>query len=235
MAPRAALALALGLAAAAAAAAAAPVELSEVRVTPHAGGVRVEVSTSAPPRYRSELIDGPWRVVIDFEDARYGWAPKPLAVGADPVREIRGSQYRKGVARLVIELTRRVPWTVEAHAGGLSVLLGAPPLAAPAPAARPPAPAAPPGAAPAPAPAPPPAPPPRAPARAPELQGIVLRDDGPVAYIVAPGATQARGYRVGDALGGGVIETIGERRVVLRTREGTVELRLDIPKPRPTR
>ena len=234
MAPRAALALALGLAAGAAAAAA-PVELSEVRVTPHAGGVRVEVSTSAPPRYRSELIDGPWRVVIDFEDARYGWAPKPLAVGADPVREIRGSQYRKGVARLVIELTRRVPWTVEAHAGGLSVLLGAPPLAAPAPAARPPAPAAPPGAAPAPAPAPPPAPPPRAPARAPELQGIVLRDDGPVAYIVAPGATQARGYRVGDALGGGVIETIGERRVVLRTREGTVELRLDIPKPRPTR
>jgi len=234
VAPRAALALALGLAAGAAAAAA-PVELSEVRVTPHAGGVRVEVSTSAPPRYRSELIDGPWRVVIDFEDARYGWAPKPLAVGADPVREIRGSQYRKGVARLVIELTRRVPWTVEAHAGGLSVLLGAPPLAAPAPAARPPAPAAPPGAAPAPAPAPPPAPPPRAPARAPELQGIVLRDDGPVAYIVAPGATQARGYRVGDALGGGVIETIGERRVVLRTREGTVELRLDIPKPRPTR
>ena len=234
MAPRAALALALGLAAGAAAAAA-PVELSEVRVTPHAGGVRVEVSTSAPPRYRSELIDGPWRVVIDFEDARYGWAPKPLAVGADPVREIRGSQYRKGVARLVIELTRRVPWTVEAHAGGLSVLLGAPPLAAPAPAARPPAPAAPPGAAPAPAPAPPPAPPPRAPARAPELQGIVLRDDGPVAYIVAPGATQARGYRVGDALGGGVIETIGERRVVLRTPEGTVELGLDVPKPRPTR
>ena len=128
-----------------------------------------------------------------------------------------------------------MPWTVEAHAGGLSVLLGAPPLAAPAPAARPPAPAAPPGAAPAPAPAPPPAPPPRAPARAPELQGIVLRDDGPVAYIVAPGATQARGYRVGDALGGGVIETIGERRVVLRTPEGTVELGLDVPKPRPTR
>ena len=91
MAPRAALALALGLAAGAAAAAA-PVELSEVRVTPHAGGVRVEVSTSAPPRYRSELIDGPWRVVIDFEDARYGWAtPSGRSAAASTGRASPGS------------------------------------------------------------------------------------------------------------------------------------------------
>ena len=73
---------------------------------------------------------------------------------------------------------------------------------------------------------------PRAPARTPELQGIVLRDDGPVAYIVAPGATQARGYRVGEAVGGGVVEAIGARHVVLRTAAGPVELFLDVPKPR---
>jgi len=215
VAPRAALVLALGLLAVAPARAASPVELTDVRVARRAGGVSVELRTSAPPRYRAELIDGPWRVVLDLEDALYRVATVPLAVDADPVRAIRGSQYRKGVARVVIELTSRVPWRVEAHAGGLSVLLGAPAGAGPA------------------TPAPPAAPPAsRAPARTPELQGIVLRDDGPVAYIVAPGATQARGYRVGEAVGGGVVEAIGARHVVLRTAAGPVELFLDVPKPR---
>ena len=172
MAPRAALVLALGLLAVAPARAASPVELTDVRVARRAGRVSVELRTSAPPRYRAELIDGPWRVVLDLEDALYRVATVPLAVDADPVRAIRGSQYRKGVAA------------------------------------------------------------PRAPARTPELQGIVLRDDGPVAYIVAPGATQARGYRVGEAVGGGVVEAIGARHVVLRTAAGPVELFLDVPKPR---
>ena len=150
MAPRAALVLALGLLAAAPAWAASPVELTDVRVARRAGGVSVELRTSAPPRYRAELIDGPWRVVLDLEDALYRVATVPLAVDADPVRAIRGSQYRKGVARVVIELTSRVPWRVEAHAGGLSVLLGAPAGGGAAPAPPPAAPA-------------PPRPPPRTP------------------------------------------------------------------------
>lgn len=192
-----------------------PAELSDVRLARHAGGVSVELRLSTLPRYQSELIDGPWRIVIDLEEAAYRWVSRPLVVGVDPVREIRGSQYRKGIVRLVIELTRRVPYSVEPWGGGLRVVLGAPPRAAPPPSGVP-------GAA---------ATRQRPPPRPLELQGVVLRDGGPVAYIVAPGAARAEGYRVGDTVGSGVIETIDEHGVVLRTPSGRMELRLDVSKP----
>ena len=103
----------------------APVELIDVTVQSRSDGVRVDVKTSGPPRYRSELMDGPYRLVLDFEDTLYHWTVGPLAIDIDPVKTIRGGQFRANVARLVIELTREVPYRVEAHPRGVRVLLGA--------------------------------------------------------------------------------------------------------------
>src|SRR2546425_7713126 len=55
-------------------------------------GVRVDVKTSGPPRYRSELMDGPYRLVLDFEDTLYHWTVGPLAIDIDPVKTIRGGR-----------------------------------------------------------------------------------------------------------------------------------------------
>src|SRR5207249_4080100 len=143
----------------------APVELIDVTVQSRSDGVRVDVKTSGPPRYRSELMDGPYRLVLDFEDTLYHWTVGPLAIDIDPVKTIRGGQFRANVARLVIELTREVPYRVEAHPRGVRVLLGAGRASAPPGEARVP-----------PAEGPKPAPPWR-------LAGTVLRAEGSTAYI----------------------------------------------------
>ncbi|MBI5628528.1 MAG: AMIN domain-containing protein [Candidatus Rokubacteria bacterium] len=72
--------------------------LSDVTVTSQPDALTVHVKTSREPKYRAELIDAPNRLVVDLEDAVYAWRKTPLSVGPDPLKQIRGSQYRKGVA-----------------------------------------------------------------------------------------------------------------------------------------
>jgi len=216
------LVLALGAAAALARAqpAAPPAELKDVAVVPGAGAVTVAIATSGAPKHQATLMDGPWRIVLDFEGCEYRWAKNAVAVGREPVKEIRGSQYRKGIARVVIELTRRVPYTLEPHAEGVRVVLGA--AAPPAPAAAPIA---------AKTPAPPPAAASRPESEGPRLQGIVWREEGSIAYIADPATKQIKRYQVGDALGDAVVEAIAERSVTLRTPRGPLELKLEPLRP----
>jgi AMIN domain-containing protein len=197
-------------------------ELSEVVIVERDAAVEIWVRLSRPAKYQGELIDSPWRLVLDVEDAAYRWSVRPQAVGADPVRELRGSQYRKGVARLVIELQRKVEYVVEQDREGLRIVL---PRAASVAVASPPAAAPPPRAAPAPAPGSRPA------SREPLLYGVVMLDQQRHAYIFDPATRQVRRYAVGDAVGKAVVETIGEWSVVLKTPTGRVELRVDESKP----
>ena len=187
------------------------VQLTDVVVTTEGGRVIVAVTTSGVPKYTRRLMDGPFRLVLDFADALYRWKTTPLAAGGDPVKEIRGSQLYKGVARVVIELTRKAPYTIEARAGGVRIVFGAAKTAA-----APPAPA-------------------KSSVAEPafKLQGTVLRDDGAVAYIADTATNQVKRYNVGDPIGDGVVETIEERHVVLKTPRGPVEFRMEEPKPGP--
>jgi hypothetical protein len=198
-----------------------PAELSEVVIVERDVAVEVWVRLSRPAKYQGELIDSPWRLVLDVEDTAYRWSVRPQPVGADPVRELRGSQYRKGVARLVIELQRKVAYVVEQDREGLRIVL---PRAASVAAASPPA-AAPPRVAPAPAPGSRPV------SKEPLLYGVVMLDQQRHAYIFDPTTRQVRRYAVGDAVGKAVVETIGEWNVVLKTPTGRVELRVDETKP----
>ncbi len=205
-----ALVFGLGLSAAAAAAQTTTpaVRLTDITVQAEGEAVTVNVVTSAAPRCQSKILGEPLRLVLDFEQTLYRWKAAPLAVGADPVKEISGSQVRKDVARVVIALARKVPYTLEPHAGGLRVVF-APTTTAdhPTPAAAPVAPAT------------------------WRLQGIILLDESAVAYIMDPTTKKIGRYGVGDAIGDGVVEVIEERHVVLTTPRGRVELRLEEPRP----
>src|SRR5437764_167862 len=130
-----------------------PTVLSDVTVTSQPDSVTVHVKTSREPQYRAELIDSPSRLVIDLDNTVYAWRKTPLPVGADPVKQIRGSQYRKGVARVVFELTRSIGYAIREEEDGLAIVIPTAPVTAAAP-TLPPKEAA---AAPAPAPAPEPA------------------------------------------------------------------------------
>src|SRR5947209_430224 len=149
-----------------------PARLNDVTVTPQADSVTVFVKTSREAQYKADLVDSPTRLVIDLEDTVYAWRKTPLAVGKDPVKQIRGSQFRKGTARVVLDLTRTVGYAIREEPNGLAIVIptAAPPMVAAAPAPAAPASGAPPAPAPAepapaatataPAPAPTPAAPP---------------------------------------------------------------------------
>src|SRR2546429_8068945 len=88
------------------------VRLSDVTVTPHSDSVTVFVKTSREAQYKADLVDSPSRLVIDLENTVYAWRKTPLKVGKDPVKQVRGGQYRQGVARLVLDLSRSVGYAI---------------------------------------------------------------------------------------------------------------------------
>src|SRR3989454_158903 len=106
-----------------------PARLSDVTVSPQPDSVTVFVKTSREAQYKADLVDSPSRLVIDLEDTVYAWRKTPLTVGKDPVRQVRGGQYRKGVARIVLDLTRAVGYAIREESDGLAIVI---PTAAPA-------------------------------------------------------------------------------------------------------
>lgn len=182
--------------------------------------VVVSIETAGNPEYRREFLEGPFRLVLDFADTSYGWKAR-MPVNEGPVKEIRGSQFRVGVARLVIELTRKAAYRIEPLAGGIRVVFAPPERTTSA--AKTPASGA----------------KPRSPSSGPwRLQGIVMIDGVSAAYIAEGAMDQPTRYVVGDRIGEGLVESIEERRVVLKMPRGAVELRLDdesapAPWPRP--
>src|SRR5712664_4036813 len=109
-----------------------PARLSDVTVTPHPDSVTVFVKTSREAQYKADLVDSPSRLVIDLENTVYAWRKTPLTVGKDPVKQIRGGQYRQGVARVVLDLSRAVGYAIREESDGLAIVIptAAPPAAA---------------------------------------------------------------------------------------------------------
>jgi type II secretory pathway component HofQ len=97
--------------------------VDDVEVRSHTDETIVRIRTSATAKYRSELIDGPARLVVDLDETVYAWRRTPLRVARDPLREIRGSQYRKGVSRVVLELTRPAPYEIRETVDGVEIAL----------------------------------------------------------------------------------------------------------------
>src|SRR2546426_3557776 len=87
------------------AAQAGPAVLSDVTVTSQPDAINIFVWTSRETKYRAELIEAPRRLIIDLEDTVYAWRKTPFTVGADPVTQIRGGQYRRGGSRVVFHPT----------------------------------------------------------------------------------------------------------------------------------
>src|SRR6267142_1388091 len=100
-----------------------PARLSDVTVTPHKDSITVFVKTSREPQYKADLVDSPSRLVIDLENTVYAWRKTPLKVGKDPVKQVRGGQYRQGVARVVLDLSRSVGYAIREEPNGLAIVI----------------------------------------------------------------------------------------------------------------
>ncbi|PYM07746.1 MAG: hypothetical protein DMD82_04935 [Candidatus Rokuibacteriota bacterium] len=98
-------------------------------ITVEAGKVTtVRIKTSGAAQYRAKLIDTPMRLVIDLDNTVYVPLKAP-AVGGNPIKAIRASQFKKNVTRVVIEFARKVEYKISENPTGLSVVVNAPSVA----------------------------------------------------------------------------------------------------------
>jgi len=68
----------------------------------------------------------------------------------------------------------------------------------------------------------------------PNLHGVVLREGAPIAYLEDPLTKRIAGYRIGDPIAGGTVQTISADAVMIARPDGMVDVRLRDPsKPKP--
>jgi type IV pilus assembly protein PilQ len=84
-----------------------PIQLTDISIERASDGASVTVKTSGPAQYEAKLIDTPTRLVIDVTGATYGSTKARWTSGVEPVKEVRASQFRKGIARVVVEMTQK--------------------------------------------------------------------------------------------------------------------------------
>lgn len=100
------------------------------RVTPTeaAGETRVSVEADGPLPHRAFTLADPPRLVVDFDNAVYGFDRAPMAPGGPMVDRIRFIQLRGSpspVIRLILGLRREVPYWIESLPRGLVLHIGA--------------------------------------------------------------------------------------------------------------
>lgn len=128
--------------------------LESIRVDGAGPATKVVIMLSRPLAYDVQVLGGDatgksaQRLVIDFSDSTLGpEATKPIEVTSDVVRVVRTGQFNAKTARVVVELARETPHTVEASTSpptvtivfGIDTNPTAPTAATEPPAAAPPA------------------------------------------------------------------------------------------------
>jgi hypothetical protein len=98
------------------------IQLTAVAVEQRDEVLTVHLQTGGRPTYSATSLDAPARIVIDVKGARYAWCG-PLTANPAPIREVRGSQWKPGVTRVVVELSRPVGYSVEERPDGLVLRL----------------------------------------------------------------------------------------------------------------
>jgi hypothetical protein len=73
------------------------------------------------------------------------------------------------------------------------------------------------------------------PAVKPNLFGVVLREGAPIAYLEDPNTKRVAGYRVGDSVAGGTVQTINSEGILINRPDGNMDVRLRDPQATPNR
>ena len=100
------------------------IDLAAVVVEQQDKALAVRLQTSRTPRYSVTSLSAPERIIIDLEGARHAWRGS-LTGSPDPIREVRGSQWKPGTARVVVELSRPAGYSIEERPDGLVLRLDA--------------------------------------------------------------------------------------------------------------
>ncbi len=86
----------------------------------------VDILTSGSPAYQVRRLEGPARIVVDFEDARFAGGQRAYAVHSAQVKSVRIAQFQAGhpaIFRVVADLERDLDCNVHPQAGGMRIEL----------------------------------------------------------------------------------------------------------------
>jgi hypothetical protein len=97
-------------------------QLTSVVVEQQEEELTVHLETGRIPRYRVTSLVAPTRIVIHLEGTRDAWR-RPLTATPEPIRGIRGSQWKPDTARVVVELSRPVGYSIEERRDGVVLRL----------------------------------------------------------------------------------------------------------------
>jgi type IV pilus assembly protein PilQ len=81
----------------------------------------VTISGSGSLTYRSQRLQNPDRLVLDFAGSRLATSEKHVPSNLDPVREIRMAQFSPEVSRVVIDLREPAHYAIHGSGSGVTV------------------------------------------------------------------------------------------------------------------
>jgi type IV pilus assembly protein PilQ len=100
--------------------------ISDVAVA-HAGmQTSVRITGTGELRYQTSRLDNPARLVLDFADTRLVFSRHSVPSEYVPVRGVRIGQPNPGQSRVVIDLAKAVPFSVQADGSDLTVSFSSP-------------------------------------------------------------------------------------------------------------
>jgi type IV pilus assembly protein PilQ len=100
-----------------------PSRISHVAVTEEGQIPRVSIEGQGDFHFHATRLTNPDRLVLDFADATVA-SSNAISGTAAPIKLVRVGQFQPGVARVVVELNRWIPYQVITSANGILVVFG---------------------------------------------------------------------------------------------------------------
>ena len=95
--------------------------IRQVSLTKNGGQTEVTISGSGSLTYRSQRLQNPERLVLDFAGSHLATSEKHIPSNLDPVREIRMAQFTPEVSRVVIDLREPAHYAIHGSGSGVTI------------------------------------------------------------------------------------------------------------------
>jgi len=99
-------------------------KIQRVEISPREQAIEVRVSGDGPLRYRAFPLSHPDRLVLDFSGAVVQAEPRHVASALEPILGVRLGQFSPDVARVVIDLKQKFPYTMNQGSNFVTVVFG---------------------------------------------------------------------------------------------------------------
>jgi polysaccharide biosynthesis/export protein len=99
-------------------------KIQRVEISPREQAIEVRVWGDGPLRYRAFPLSHPDRLVLDFAGALASAKPRQVTSALEPILGVRLGQFSPDVARVVIDLKQKFPYTMNQGSNFVTVVFG---------------------------------------------------------------------------------------------------------------